>query len=370
MSHITHLIEWISRVWYGFLACVRNKSCDTFKWDIMRAILHSRIEYAYSYVWRDSFICVTWLIQMCDVTHSDVWRDSFRCVTWLIQMCDVTHSDVWHDAFQHASWCDMTHSYVWHDSFACESWLIHLRDMVHSKVWRDSFLCVTYVIHMCRRDAFLCVTGLNYMDVVPHSHVWRDLFICVTWLIHMCNTNYSEMHYDLSTCMTRRFDTRDVILWYVWHDFSMCAIWLLPMCDITRICVRHDSHGSNCDSNGADFVTYETRLIHMCDMTHSYVWHDSDGSDSTGVDESQEQVCLQKSPIYPQKSHTYSLKSAINIHQREGQMRVWRRYALLICVMWHDSFVFMSFLVLFMCMICCIWILEPLLPQTYPPSFQ
>jgi len=27
-----------------------------------------------------------------------VWHDSFICVTWLIHMCDMTHSDVWHNA--------------------------------------------------------------------------------------------------------------------------------------------------------------------------------------------------------------------------------------------------------------------------------
>jgi len=35
--------------------------------------------------------------------------------------------------------CDMTHSYVWHDSFICVTWLIHMCDMTHSYVWRDPF---------------------------------------------------------------------------------------------------------------------------------------------------------------------------------------------------------------------------------------
>jgi len=59
---------------------------------------------------------------MCDVTHSYVWRDSFICVTWLIHMCDVTH------------W------YVWHYSSICVTWLIHMRDMTHWYVWRGSFV--------------------------------------------------------------------------------------------------------------------------------------------------------------------------------------------------------------------------------------
>jgi len=48
-------------------------------------------------VWRDffdmiSFICVIWLIHMCDMTHSYVRHDAFICVTWLIHTCDMTHS--------------------------------------------------------------------------------------------------------------------------------------------------------------------------------------------------------------------------------------------------------------------------------------
>ena len=55
-----------------------------------------------AYVWHDSLICTTWLIQMCDLTQRDVWHDSCAslalqpalCVTWLIHMCDLTHSYV------------------------------------------------------------------------------------------------------------------------------------------------------------------------------------------------------------------------------------------------------------------------------------
>jgi len=46
----------------------------------------------YSHARHDSFICVTWLIHICDMTHSHVWHDSFTCVTWLIHMCDMSHS--------------------------------------------------------------------------------------------------------------------------------------------------------------------------------------------------------------------------------------------------------------------------------------
>jgi len=110
--------------------------------------------------WHDSFICVTWLIYMCGMTHS--------YVTGLIHMCAMAHSYVtwlihmWHGSFI----CDMTHSYVWHDSFMCVTGLIHTCDMTHSYVWHDSCICVAWLIHMC---------GMT------HSYVWHDSFICVAW---------------------------------------------------------------------------------------------------------------------------------------------------------------------------------------------
>jgi len=67
----------------------------------------------HSYVGHDSFICVPWLIHMCDMTHSDVWHDSFICATWLLHMCDMTHSS------------------TWHDSIVCMTWLIHTCDILH-----------------------------------------------------------------------------------------------------------------------------------------------------------------------------------------------------------------------------------------------
>jgi len=119
----------------------------------------------HSYVWHDSFICVTWLISicMCDMTHSYVWHDSFLyiCVTWLIHMCGMTHSWMYvcHDSFICVTWplrciiiimsvrractCDTIHLYVWHNSFTCVTWFIHMWAHVHSYVRTYVFICVT-----------------------------------------------------------------------------------------------------------------------------------------------------------------------------------------------------------------------------------
>jgi len=153
----------------------------------------------HSYVWRDSRVRVTWLIHIQGAnTHSSPpqrisrcafereWYESFVCVTWLVYMCDMTHLYVWHD------WLICTHRgplqknsrYV----FASVS------DMIHPYTCCDSFMCVTWLTYMCviihvrariaaLRKEFLGV--LSSVSDMNHSYVWHDSFICVTWLICM-----------------------------------------------------------------------------------------------------------------------------------------------------------------------------------------
>ena len=70
--YVTQLpyMMWLNQMWYA--SFVRDVTHDC-----------SISEMAPSYIWQDSFICLTWIIRMCDMTHSYVWHDSFVCVTWL-----------------------------------------------------------------------------------------------------------------------------------------------------------------------------------------------------------------------------------------------------------------------------------------------
>jgi len=128
---------------------------------------------------------------MRDMTHSNIWRDPFICVTWH------TPQGGRHDSFIPVTWlihmCDMTHSYVWHDSFTCVTWLIHVRDMTQSYVRYDSFICVTWLIHMCDMTHS---TGRPCHCALHLPLRWHDSFICVTWLIHMCDMTHSHVWHD------------------------------------------------------------------------------------------------------------------------------------------------------------------------------
>jgi len=108
---------------------------------------------------RDSFLRVTWLVCMCDMTQTQagardktVWHDSLVCVARLVDMCEMTPSCVRHGSFichgthmnetwrvrTHMNICDMTHRFFWHDWFVClhdssvsATWLIYKCDITH-----------------------------------------------------------------------------------------------------------------------------------------------------------------------------------------------------------------------------------------------
>ena len=129
----------------------------------------------HSFVWHDSFICVTWLIHMCDMTHSYVWHDSFICVTWLIHMCD------------------MTHSYVWHDSFTC-----------YVPAWQNSLtstskdLCVLSYIRICdllhvwiykaHTNSYNVVSFMDVCDAYIQIFVYVTCYECMQDTAGHCNT--------------------------------------------------------------------------------------------------------------------------------------------------------------------------------------
>ena len=131
--------------------------------------------------WHNSFICVTWLIHVYEMTHS--------YVTW--------HADRWYQLRWRIPLRSMTHSYVWHDACIRDTWLIHMCEMTHLYVWHDAFICdmtcrtlvSLEMTHLyVRHDAFICLIWRIYMRHASHSYVWHDAFICVTWLIYMWHT--------------------------------------------------------------------------------------------------------------------------------------------------------------------------------------
>jgi len=110
-------------------------------------------------------------------TPVQVRYDSWKCVTWLVDMCDMTQSYVWHDTFTHpyAVSCLDTPVQVRYDSWMCVTWLNHMCDMTH------------LLIHMrfsWSRHACIGATWLVHMYDMTRSYVLYpiyvyDSFICI-----------------------------------------------------------------------------------------------------------------------------------------------------------------------------------------------
>ena len=210
MSHVTHMsescrtYEWVmSHIWMSHVTHM-NESCHTYEW-VMSHIY-------------DSFICVTWLIQMCAMTHSYVWHDSFICVTWLIHMCD------------------MTHSYVWHDSFICVTWLAketYTRDDIRQKrpIILRSLLIVTTPYSRTESDKnhwFWTFSEIfaNYMHGAPCGIMVPGaplppkkksrvcvLFHVYTWSVRGCVLSEHSLPHTATLCNTLQRTATHVYTW-------------------------------------------------------------------------------------------------------------------------------------------------------------
>jgi len=89
----------------------------------------------------DSYICVT---------------DSFICMTWLIHTCH------------------MTHAHVWHESVICVPWRIHMCHMAHIYLCRDSFIRVTFKYARWTFAHAIFTPTSTHTQAHTHAHTHRE----------------------------------------------------------------------------------------------------------------------------------------------------------------------------------------------------
>ena len=163
-------------------------------------------------------MCVTWLIQTCDMTHPHAWLD-FKKTKYIRRLtfweylpgpissqtpaaragkcCGVTcrtlHGAILCSCARYIyiyiyffeCVCGMTHSVMRHDLFRCAiGWeIVWCDDSAMSRVeYGGALLCIrASSIFWCILN--MCVTCLIQTCDMTHPHVWHDLFRCaIGWL--------------------------------------------------------------------------------------------------------------------------------------------------------------------------------------------
>jgi len=129
----------------------------------------------HTYVWCDSFICLTWLCSMCDVTLSFSGLTVALCASYELDSLKLEVSFAEYSLFcrallQKRPIILRSLLIIAFSGLTVALCVLQICDMTHPYGWRDSFICVTRLIHVCN---------------MTHSYFRHDAFICATWLIHM-----------------------------------------------------------------------------------------------------------------------------------------------------------------------------------------
>jgi len=214
---------------------------------------------------------------MCDMTHSYMWHDSLMHVTWLIDTCNMTYGHpplVFRCTLRDTCVCDMcamTHPYLRHDSWIHVTWLIHTRDMTHGYsalgfgcTLRDTrVICVWCVWHVMPH-VMSRVTCMN--ESCPTSHIWTGHVTC-----HIYQRVVSHVQMSHVTCMDESCHMYEWVMPHVWmsHVTSRRTLVLKTCWSGWESPHMHEWVKSHVWMRHVTCI-HEPR--HMCTWTTSHVW--------------------------------------------------------------------------------------------------
>ena len=262
MSHVTlmneshPIYEWITpHIW----TCRVPRRVCIWMSHVLRRV------YIWVYVWYDSFICVTRLIYICDMTHSRrvyIWiyhadaaalhmcdMTQFVCVTWLIHTCDMTHSR-------------RVYIWVYHDDAAALHQL-QTQECRTSTLARygkscHTHTCMSHVTHVnesCTHTylgALWQVMSHTHMyeschayEWVVHTHLpWRAIVSHVTHTNESCHTHEWVMSHTLTLARYGKSCHTHTHVWVMSH-MLMSHVHTLTLARYGNSCHTHEWVMSN-----------------------------------------------------------------------------------------------------------------------------
>jgi len=258
MNESWHTWEWVTaHIW------VRHVTCTNESWHT-RAWISSQIG---KYVWHDSFICVTWLIHMCDMTHSYATR-LLPC-----QFCTSFGKNM------NESWV-MSHlrtrpliGILWNESkeFHKESW--------HTYEWVMAHVCTSHG-HLSgssgtKARSFTKSHGTHMNESQsPIGILWDEIKVfpkkswhrheCVMAHVWMCHSHLSGSFESKWRCSRKSHSTHVMHINESWHtnEWVMAHVWI--------------SHGTHID----ELFTHRNCVRQKKGaskrvMTHIWISHDT-----------------------------------------------------------------------------------------------
>jgi len=182
-------------------------------------------------------ICVTWLIDIYDMTHLYRGYDALILVTWLIDMCDMTHSYVWRDWSKcHICVSSHSHTHTLTRTHKCTHTHTHTYAHTHTHTrTREPHRATLVFILIC--DTICDMT---------HWYMWRDWSKYVTWLVFrtdsVCLICCGVATISRLLKMIGLFCRILSLLWVSFaketYHFKEPTNRSHPMCDFSTVCVR------------------------------------------------------------------------------------------------------------------------------------
>jgi len=236
-------------------------------------------------VWHDAFICVTWRIHMCDVTHSHVWHDSFTCVICCtVRVCPPNRNGLCHVNETHRN--ELCHVNETNEFIPMSEWVMSpMNESCHVCEWVMSPM--TELCHMNETNEFIPIKlipiRLYHMNTAHmNSLIFRHHSLCHVnkschiWMSHVTYVNESyhvwmrriwTHSYSDITCYVTSI-SHVTYEWVMSHMNESCHIW---MSHVTYESVMSHIHES-CHI-WMSHVTYEWVMSHMNESCHIWMSH-------------------------------------------------------------------------------------------------
>jgi len=220
-------------------------------------------------------LCVTLLIHMCDMTHSYVWHDSFICVTWTYES---------RLALDYVCGASFVRVRVHVRVHVCVPVLVPVPVPVPVSACACACVCAcaSRLLNMLHSGNLLCCihhmwkSHVSHVNASYHIHEWVS---CVTNINEACHTYEWVLSHVTHIWMS--FESCHTYKWVLSHVTHVNEFWVMAHTSVyplhnesrhtqlfqKRICVWHDFARRQPTHMNESCHTYEWVLSHMW-MSH------------------------------------------------------------------------------------------------------